>query len=124
MATSLQPLESYRWKHRIILYTSDAQAMRQFNQAVEERKEAIIDRDLYFVNLGAPNNTELNRHLTLSAPAIDELRAILRTQPKVNELILVGKDGGIKERIDRIDLQFLFDAIDQMPMRRAEMRSQ
>lgn len=39
------------------------------------------------------------------------------------EVILIGKDGGIKSRFDRVDLKAIFSDIDAMPMRQNEMRN-
>lgn len=38
-------------------------------------------------------------------------------------VLLIGKDGGVKARQAVLDLEALFDRIDAMPMRRAEMRA-
>jgi hypothetical protein len=39
------------------------------------------------------------------------------------KVVLIGKDGGIKSRLDRVDLKALFLKIDAMPMRQSEMRN-
>lgn len=39
-----------------------------------------------------------------------------------HEVILIGKDGGVKERITKLDLERLFNDIDRMPMRQNEMQ--
>jgi hypothetical protein len=41
---------------------------------------------------------------------------------KPGQVILIGKDGGVKSRLDQLDLDVLFSDIDSMPMRRNEMR--
>ena len=39
-----------------------------------------------------------------------------------SKVILIGKDGGIKSRFDRLDLEAIFSDIDAMPMRQYEMQ--
>ena len=39
-------------------------------------------------------------------------------------IVLIGKDGGVKLRSDDAGLDQIFDLIDSMPMRQAEMREQ
>lgn len=39
-----------------------------------------------------------------------------------NKLVLIGKDGGVKDVSTELNLQALFALIDGMPMRRAEVK--
>ena len=41
--------------------------------------------------------------------------------PAETAFVLIGKDGGVKSRGETLDLDSMFDLIDSMPMRRAEM---
>ncbi|MGJ3243832.1 MAG: DUF4174 domain-containing protein [Opitutales bacterium] len=51
--------------------------------------------------------------------------AAFRIQPDRNAVLLVGKDGGVKERTGLdVDLKQIFTRIDGMPIRQAEMRRQ
>ena len=43
---------------------------------------------------------------------------------KPGEVILIGKDGGLKLRLDNLDIPILFSVIDAMPMRQNEMQRQ
>ena len=38
------------------------------------------------------------------------------------QLLLIGKDGGVKKRTSTVSLEEVFSLIDTMPMRRREMR--
>ena len=40
----------------------------------------------------------------------------------MNEVFLIGLDGGVKARTGRLDFEMLYALIDAMPMRRAEQR--
>ena len=42
--------------------------------------------------------------------------------PAETMVVLIGKDGGVKSRSPDLDLEATFGLIDQMPMRKAEMR--
>ena len=54
-----------------------------------------------------------------------DLRERFSPKPGGFTLILIGKDGGVKLRRENgADLQDIFDLIDGMPMRKAEMRRQ
>lgn len=59
-----------------------------------------------------------------SGPLAPELQAntleTYRIEP--GQVILIGKDGGVKSRLDQMDLDVLFSDIDAMPMRRREMQ--
>jgi hypothetical protein len=123
MAETLDPLKSHRWQNRIILHTTDAESTDALTNALERYEKEIKNRDLVFVDLETVTAKPRKHHLELDMGSIKSLRKTLNATPGKTELILLGKDGGIKERIDRIDLKHLFAVIDQMPMRRAEMRS-
>jgi hypothetical protein len=85
---------------------------------LEEFSEEIKERDLRLFPVG----------FSLTHPSVEKmteeetlwLTTHLRLRPGTTELLLLGKDGQIKERIDRIDLPLMFSQIDRMPMRRAE----
>ena len=68
------------------------------------------------------------RNLVLVAPDASEgngLRRRYGVAPDAFAVLLIGKDGGVKLRSARpLALRGLFEAIDAMPMRRAEMRRQ
>lgn len=123
MAETLDPLKAYRWQNRIILHTTDAASSDRLAAVLERHEDEIKNRDLVFVDLGTAKAKPRKHHLELDTESIESLRKTLSATPGKTELILVGKDGGIKERIDRLDLKYLFAVIDQMPMRRTEMRS-
>jgi hypothetical protein len=43
-------------------------------------------------------------------------------EPAGTAVLLIGKDGNLKARSTDLDLEATFDLIDQMPMRREELR--
>lgn len=101
------PLAEYRWKNRLLLWQSDsADFTRQFQKTWNAVTGECAERDL----------------LVLPVDSAD-LRTQLDVGPGSTIVLLVGKDGGVKERWDdQVDPQTVFALIDAMPMRRSEMR--
>ncbi len=90
-------------------------AARDDARAAEQARILAADR---------PGATE--RDLVLVEPALadqERLRRRYDVAPGEFAVLLIGKDDGVKLRSARpLTVQTLFDAIDAMPMRRAEMR--
>ena len=122
MAAPFEGLKHQQWMNRLILYTVDAEGMSYLGRDVLRHLEALEERDLLLVHLGDGGTKSLPRHLALDAAAIHSLVEQLGADVGRTELILIGKDGTVKERIERIDFAHLFAVIDGMPMRRAERR--
>lgn len=117
-----EPLEAHRWKFRIIVYDAATIDREALKSEIDQYNDAITDRDLRFIALDESADSALAHHLPAFAPKANEaLRQQLKMNSKETELILIGKDGGLKARINGIDFPAVFRQIDQMPMRRAEM---
>ena len=107
-------LKEYQWKKRIILtWPSDAAALQQ--QTASQIKSAgdIKERDLIIFRLDAK-----------STDFTVEKRVVLREKfgVKIGEHVLIGKDGGAKDRqLGVLNFKKWFALIDTMPMRRDEM---
>ncbi len=125
------PLSVYRWTNRLlVLYVPDTAAgqatLASFRAALADRMTDVLDRDLLIVPVG-----DLPRAGETPPPAVDlgvPERAAVRRQlglaGRGAQLVLIGKDGGVKTRQagEVFDLKPLFELIDSMPMRRTEMR--
>lgn len=97
-----ESLGKYRWKSRIILHNGLTEIDRN---AIEASADGIADRDLIFIK----TNAELARKFQIARNS--------RTY------LLIGKDGGEKARqTKQLNLPAFYRLIDQMPMRRREMR--
>lgn len=105
-------LSQYRWKHRIlIIFAPEAshEAYRVFDESLTRRSEDVLDRNLIVFRVFEDGEGQ-------------DLRRRFRPKPGGFTLILIGKDGGVKLRGEHgADLQDIFDLIDSMPMRKAEM---
>jgi len=113
-------LGDYQWKNRLILVlaTSDAEG------AVETLRSAraeIDDRDIvWFVNTGSD---VVSNQKAVSSSLESDVKALFEESRSDARVLLIGKDGGIKSRDSRLDLDAIFRRIDAMPMRIREMRT-
>lgn len=125
------PLSRYRWTHRLlVIHVPDSEAGRAalhaFRTAVEAAMEDVRDRDLLIVPVG--DLPDADRPLPLAAVlTVAERQAVRRRlglEGRLPQLVLIGKDGGVKARQSEhaFDLAGLLALIDTMPMRRAETR--
>ena len=116
----LKELNQLQWKKRVILLHVDEQKLNETKRNLEEHNEGIVDRDIaWFVVAGGKIHTN---HPGAIAPA---LRGdILSYFSGDYSVVLLGKDGGVKQRLDSLEILKIFDVIDSMPMRIREMRRQ
>ncbi|MBC2601528.1 DUF4174 domain-containing protein [Puniceicoccus vermicola] len=117
------PLKSYEWKNRIIVYRLPDKELPDLEKTIKADEEGIRDRDLIFLRLGT--RPDIPSHHELSPEAIQELteRFHLDIDSPQPVFLLIGKDGGEKDRqTEDFDLREWFDRIDSMPMRQQEMR--
>lgn len=122
-ATSrLNPLSSYQWKNRILIISGDSYEMQSCYQLYKKEKEKIKDRDMKLIYI-SPSMIQTFPY----TPDIEAIKANIISHfaihPDKGETILIGKDGGVKLRKPiPVSTSEVFDLIDSMPMRQAEMR--
>ena len=118
VATPLADLNQLRWQHRIILV--DETTQQNNAQALLKRlNNDVEDRDVVWF-VFQKNQTLTNYSGTVSAQLFTQAKASYGLGN--HSVILVGKDGGVKTRLDYLGLKELFGDIDRMPMRISEMR--
>ena len=125
---SAQDLEKHLWNHRvIILYTPDSTLSHYQNQLTEFRK---VDHDLgerkialYQVIDQSYMYTDFKKNTSQRSPWLPLDQKNLKIKDRsTTSLTLIGLDGGIKLQTQRlVKRKELFDIIDSMPMRRAEL---
>lgn len=125
------PLSAYRWKHRLlIVYVPDTESgratLRSFQASLDDRMEDVLDRDLLIVPVGdlpQPGDV-LPPAVDVDAPGRAHVRRRFGLQGPEAQLLLIGKDGGMKAQQsgETLDLDRVFELVDSMPMRRAEMQ--
>lgn len=113
-------LGDYQWKNRLIL----VQAASDTEGAVEILRDAhaeLDDRDvIWFVNT---REALVSNQATVSVGVERDVNELLAKALSEDRVLLIGKDGGIKSRESRLDLDAIFRRIDAMPMRKREMRT-
>jgi len=101
-------LDGYRWQHRpVVIFAPSAQDPAYLEQmAMLQKSQAeLAERDIVVLSDTSP-------------AANGKLRSQL--QPQGFELVLVGKDGGMKLReTTPLSSEVLLSTIDKMPMRKA-----
>ena len=114
----LADLKDLIWQNRIIVANSE-QSSDKLTDLFSQESSGIIDRDvIWFVF--SDDELKTNYQGAVSPSLISQVKS--QYQLRDNEVILIGKDGGLKERISGLDLDRLFGDIDRMPMRVREMR--
>ncbi|MEE2681716.1 MAG: DUF4174 domain-containing protein [Planctomycetota bacterium] len=110
-----------RWVHRMLVFTDVAPDAGRQRALLEDREEALLDRNLLVIELESEQTTLI----TGRAPGRPDAKAF-RTRFDLPsdrfELVLVGKDGRVKRRrTEPMQPDELWSIIDAMPMRIDEM---
>lgn len=124
-AQALASLDALRWERRVLLVFVDGETDVQEDvlDALEASADGLAERDVtWFVFADdAPVAT------THGGPVAPRLAADLRREfapiDRPLDVLLIGKDGGLKQRASRLNVASLFTSIDRMPMRRREMQA-
>ena len=120
----LERLDYFLWENRIILIKADdSEAAAGYRVELGSQIAEVDDRHLVWF-IFTPDQLLTNYKGPLGPDFEKEAEARYFPDSGVGtEVILIGKDGGIAHRSQDLDLQYLFDLIDSMPMRQQEMRS-
>ena len=106
-------LKDYLWKNRVIItFSSDEQHTERLStkEQIELHQCGFRDRDLVHIDL------------IQGSAEFDEMSQKFSVSDEKFQLLLIGKDGGVKKRTSTVSLEEVFSLIDTMPMRRREMR--
>lgn len=115
-------LEDLRWKHRVILIFAREPYLSNALSNLDDLKAEIEERDIAWFVLG-DNTLHTNYDGKLEDQLREELMASYFTPvPTETAVRLIGKDGTLKSSSIDLNLEATFGLIDQMPMRRAEVR--
>lgn len=113
----LSDLRLLQWDNRIIL-VNNLHNQDAVLALFDNNKSEINERDIiWFVLAGDAAHT--NYQGALSDDFITKTRASYQLES--GKIMLIGKDGGVKFLLDRMDLEAIFTEIDAMPMRQNEM---
>ncbi|MCO5733723.1 DUF4174 domain-containing protein [Rhizobium sp. SSA_523] len=118
---AMDSLSTYAWKNRVLLLFAEAGSAKLEEQVAALKRQAadLEERDMVVLHVGADKVTPIYGNGPGSDAA--QIRSDAESGGTSFEVVLVGKDGGIKLRSpDIVSEVELFDLIDRMPMRRAE----
>lgn len=118
---AMDSLSELTWKKRVVVVFGDTRDQRLAQQIkiLTDQRFELDERDLLVIGvIGDKANAVFGSVSKLDPVALRREAGIKKDRFQV---VLVGKDGGIKLRSDTVvsDVD-MFDVIDRMPMRRAE----
>ena len=123
--SNAQKLSSHQWKDRVILIQSNESSSQLLKSQISELKKhekGLEERRLVIYQI---NSDQIKKGIEPkeSWQKIDESFKKIQNPSAGFEIILLGLDGGVKLRKNELlTCDELFRTIDQMPMRRSEIR--
>lgn len=116
------PLESLRWQSRIVVVLAGAPGDAMLDEQLrllDEASAGLRERDMVVVE-EAGDGVSVNG---IAQPEPASLREAYDAPSSGFQVLLIGKDGGVKLRsAEPVGAGELFALIDTMPMRRREMQ--
>ncbi|MBD8687356.1 MULTISPECIES: DUF4174 domain-containing protein [unclassified Rhizobium] len=118
---AMDSLKEFAWKNRVVLVFGSAadQTLLQQIEILNRQKAELEERDMVVIRVSEGEA----RAVYGNAPALKsvDLRTDADIKSEAFQVVLVGMDGGIKLRSEKVvsDVE-MFDLIDGMPMRRAK----
>ncbi|MFL1011289.1 DUF4174 domain-containing protein [Flavisericum labens] len=124
-----QNLETHKWKHRIVIIKAseiDSNTSQKQLQEFRNSTRELIDRKIVMYKITGDkfqyidySNSKLNHSGKISETLT---KRVLNKNIKF-EVLLIGLDGGIKLQQKKVLIkEKLFEIIDSMPMRQAELK--
>lgn len=121
-----QNLDEYQWRKRLLLVFSPSENSELLRQQLDlflEQKAENKDRDLIIFQIHPDGGLIKNTRNLTKRQAQKLFKQFDLPQDQFN-LLLIGKDSGVKFRSREItNMKTIYNLIDQMPMRRSEMKS-
>ena len=118
-------LRRYHWQNRIVLVfdqSLDTALLQKQRQWLEQEHGGCVERALIVAYL-ARDGADTSEEWTIPVEEAARLRAEMHMPSGQFQVVLIGKDGGVKRRWDGpVAPRDLFGVIDAMPMRQQEMR--
>ena len=110
--------DEFTWQNRLLVIKLSAQAEVDVTE-LERFKAEIDERDILWFKIEGQNLSS-NSNRGLSQGFLASLDRLL-DEPST-QVVLIGKDGGVKYRSNALQLSVIFDLIDSMPMRQYEIQ--
>lgn len=112
--------EDQRWKHRMVVISGEEHMVKRQRDRFLELDGEVLDRDLLVLTIIHPPEGDAQND---SLPQQAEIQKHFKIETSEFQVLLVGKDGRVKERrYDLVEPAEFFDCIDAMPMRQDEVR--
>lgn len=117
-------LTSHRWEDRLVLILADDVSNDTYQRQLEElyeEPEELEDRKLVIYTI-LPDRYRSDHEVHKEWSESSELYTAYKRSDSPFELLLIGLDGGVKlQKESFLPNEELFDQIDRMPMRQAEL---
>lgn len=114
-------IQDFRWKNRLLVGNFDRLDETALLHELESVQEELLDRKLRIIAV-MDEGLFLYPDSSTTPADYQELRAEIEKLGDPHRWLLIGLDGGIKARYEKLDWEAIFVRIDGMPMRRAEFR--
>lgn len=112
-----KPLSHHQWKHRVLIIFTDKSVL----QTLDQYKAEVVDRHLVYYFISEQGEVISNSEKTFTKNWGLSLKN--KYSAPDSAVILIGKDGEVKSKGTTLDIKAMFNLIDSMPMRKAEIRS-
>ena len=127
-ANSVAPLyvglDDFKWKNRLIVISAPSSDDRWLQEQVgllSGQSEGIVDRDLRLVVILEQGPSRIDGS-PLCEKSVKEYKTRLGISMEKFQVLLIGKDGGVKLRSSGpVSAERFYSLIDAMPMRQREM---
>ena len=114
--------DSVRWQNRLLVFGGEGDDVERQKALAIESREGYLERNLLVIHLNDESATIIVGE-SGALPEAELFRQRFAMSEGAFEVVLVGKDGGAKERRrNAFETENLFGIIDAMPMRMREMR--
>ncbi|MEM7031799.1 MAG: DUF4174 domain-containing protein [Chloroflexota bacterium] len=123
LTDGLMQVDDFRWQNRLIIIFTDEEDDQTIKEILLAEQLEVDDRHILWFVVSDGNvvtNYEGSIHFTFA----NGLKEQYASPDTLLEVVLIGKDGGVKYRANILDTAEIYARIDQMPMRQAEMRGQ
>ncbi len=125
LSLQAQDLAGYRWQNRLVLILAEDSSNPLFQEQVQvfqDEEEGLQDLRIVVFQALPQRYTRGTQQLPNWISG-DQLYESYKSQDSSFEVLLLGLDGGIKLRRHRVvTVDELYELINTMPMRRAELR--
>jgi hypothetical protein len=116
-SSELRNIEQLQWHHRVLILWSTTPS-RDLEQLQQSYQAEITDRQLILLLIDNQASVVSNYSGQLNSRLADNISA--KFPQKKGRFFLIGKDGGLKDYGQKLNMTAIFSTIDQMPMRRQE----